>query len=239
MGCAFVHRLMNKIIAKAHALNLPLFLFCVDISAAFDSAVHFKLFLTLLDQGVNPYIVALLSYWYSYCSINIELSDESSSSPIRLLKGVRQEKKGGKFFFEQAEFVKLPIGEEINVLVVHIENPAEFYVIPQDDLLGRELEENEAKINDFCINNEGTAHDPEVAEIVLAKFEGLWYRALTIAEAAPKTSSYNLQFLDYGNYAVTSSKDIRRMEDQFMYLPFVACFLTLNGKSPMIILELL
>ncbi|XP_065577688.1 tudor domain-containing protein 1-like [Artemia franciscana] len=145
------------------------------------------------------------------------------------------EKKGGKFFFEQAEFVKLPIGEEINVLVVHIENPAEFYVIPQDDLLGRELEENEAKINDFCINNEGTAHDPEVAEIVLAKFEGLWYRALTIAEAAPKTSSYNLQFLDYGNYAVTSSKDIRRMEDQFMYLPFVACFLTLNefeGRDP-------
>ena len=46
--------------AKAHAWNLLLFLCSVDISSAFDSVVYSKLFLALLDQGVNPYTVAFV-----------------------------------------------------------------------------------------------------------------------------------------------------------------------------------
>ena len=49
MGCAFVPRLMNKIMAKARARNLLLFFCSVDIFSAFDSVVHSKLFLTHLD----------------------------------------------------------------------------------------------------------------------------------------------------------------------------------------------
>jgi hypothetical protein len=65
MSCAFVRSLMRKIITKTHARFLPLFLCNVYIAAAFDLVAHSQLSLTLLDQGVNPYIVALLSLLYS------------------------------------------------------------------------------------------------------------------------------------------------------------------------------
>ena len=62
LSCAFVHRLLQKAIDKAHRMGSSLFIRSVDISNAFDSAVESEVFLKLLEYGMNGHVIALLSF---------------------------------------------------------------------------------------------------------------------------------------------------------------------------------
>ena len=90
LSCAFAHRLLKRILAKAELLGLSVYVCSVDISAAFDSVIQSAVFQTLLDAGVNTHIVAMLSYWYSNSYIRVKLGLERLSAPVKLNRGLRQ-----------------------------------------------------------------------------------------------------------------------------------------------------
>ena len=74
LSCAFVHRLLKKVIDKARRMGSSLFMCSVDISAAFDSVVQSQVFLKLLEYGVNAHVMALLSFWYSGSFVKTRLT---------------------------------------------------------------------------------------------------------------------------------------------------------------------
>ncbi|KAK2727245.1 hypothetical protein QYM36_007923 [Artemia franciscana] len=90
LSCAFVHRLLKRIHAKAESLELSVHICSVDISTAFDSVIQSAVFRTLLDAGVNAHIVAMLSFWYSNSYIRVKLGLETLSEPVKLKRGLRQ-----------------------------------------------------------------------------------------------------------------------------------------------------
>ena len=90
LSCAFAHRLLKRILAKADSLELSVHICSVDISAAFDSVIQSAVSRTLLDVGVNAHIVAMLSFWYSNGYIRVKLGLEKLSEPVKLKRGLRQ-----------------------------------------------------------------------------------------------------------------------------------------------------
>ncbi|KAK2713649.1 hypothetical protein QYM36_009505 [Artemia franciscana] len=88
LSCAFGHRHLKHILAKADSLELSVHICSVDISAAFDSVIQSALFQTLLDASVNAHIVAMLSFWYSNNYIRVKLGLEKLSEPVKLKRGL-------------------------------------------------------------------------------------------------------------------------------------------------------
>uniref|UniRef100_A0A182PAF7 C3H1-type domain-containing protein n=1 Tax=Anopheles epiroticus TaxID=199890 RepID=A0A182PAF7_9DIPT len=60
---------------------------------------------------------------------------------------------------------------------------------------------------------------PSLGELVIAKYDGIWYRA-TVCDIFENT--VNVFYIDYGNTATVGSDEIRRWEDRFKYLPYQA-----------------
>ncbi|XP_052898509.1 tudor domain-containing protein 7B isoform X2 [Anopheles moucheti] len=60
---------------------------------------------------------------------------------------------------------------------------------------------------------------PALGELVIAKYEDLWYRA-TVCDAFDRAVS--VFYVDYGNTAMVGSNEVRRWEDRFKYIPFQA-----------------
>uniref|UniRef100_A0A182M496 C3H1-type domain-containing protein n=1 Tax=Anopheles culicifacies TaxID=139723 RepID=A0A182M496_9DIPT len=60
---------------------------------------------------------------------------------------------------------------------------------------------------------------PALGELVIAKYEDVWYRA-TVCDAYDNTIS--VFYVDYGNTATVGTSEVRRWEDRFKYLPFQA-----------------
>ncbi|KAK2719437.1 hypothetical protein QYM36_005057 [Artemia franciscana] len=77
LSCAFAHRLLKRILAKADSLELSVHICNFNISAAFDSVIQSAVFQTLLDAGVNAHIVAI-----EPVKLKRELRQGSVFSPI-------------------------------------------------------------------------------------------------------------------------------------------------------------
>ncbi|XP_053681396.1 tudor domain-containing protein 1 [Anopheles nili] len=78
----------------------------------------------------------------------------------------------------------------------------------------------------------GTMNDPEIiaeykplklmpslGELVIAKYEDVWYRATVCDIFEDDVSVF---YVDYGNTAIVSAHDVRRWEDRFKFLPYQA-----------------
>ncbi|XP_040176108.1 tudor domain-containing protein 1 [Anopheles arabiensis] len=60
---------------------------------------------------------------------------------------------------------------------------------------------------------------PSLGELVIAKYDGIWYRA-TVCDVFD--DMVNVFYFDYGNTATVGSSEVRRWEDRFKYLPYQA-----------------
>ena len=61
----------------------------IDYSKAFDLVNYWKLFMKLIDDGVNPLIVNLLAYWYSNQTVEVRWQS-AVSVKFGIGNGVRQ-----------------------------------------------------------------------------------------------------------------------------------------------------
>uniref|UniRef100_A0A182QMP2 C3H1-type domain-containing protein n=1 Tax=Anopheles farauti TaxID=69004 RepID=A0A182QMP2_9DIPT len=85
----------------------------------------------------------------------------------------------------------------------------------------RKYEELMAKMNDpvMVAQYKPLKLMPALGELVLAKYEEVWYRA-TVCEQFESTVS--VFYVDYGNTAMVGMEEVRRWEDCFKYLPYQA-----------------
>nr|XP_019554003.2 uncharacterized protein LOC109423491 [Aedes albopictus] len=124
----------------------------------------------------------------------------------------------------RAELVAPDVGTEMMVIPTFIVNVDEFYAhIPRQDL-SKALIELQVQMNDDKIveNFRMLNHEPHFHELVFAKYseDDLWYRARVVECYNPEVIV--VFYVDYGNTAVLSLKDLRCWDDQFDYLPFQA-----------------
>lgn len=124
----------------------------------------------------------------------------------------------------RAELETPVVGTEMLVIPTFIVNVDEFYAhIPRQDL-SKGLIELQVKMNDDKImeNYRVLNHEPHFRELVFAKYseDDLWYRARVVEFYNPELIT--VFYVDYGNTAVVSLKDLRCWDDQFDYLPFQA-----------------
>lgn len=73
----------------------------------------------------------------------------------------------------------------------------------------------------FVVNYKPLKLLPTIGELVLAKYENLWYRAQVIELF---DNSVTVFYVDYGNVETLSVDEIKACDERFKYLPFQAIF---------------
>nr|XP_042899962.1 tudor domain-containing protein 1 isoform X1 [Parasteatoda tepidariorum] len=123
-----------------------------------------------------------------------------------------------KFNYGDMKPVPFPIGEQ-DIIIHTVVSPQIVFCAPFSEANLTALTDLFQEITKYC--NELTdissyEGDPPVeGEIVLAKYEDAWYRALIVNDYAP---NYEVLYVDFGNSEEISIKDMRRMTNAFMSL---------------------
>uniref|UniRef100_A0A8C3UDA9 RING finger protein 17 n=1 Tax=Catharus ustulatus TaxID=91951 RepID=A0A8C3UDA9_CATUS len=109
-------------------------------------------------------------------------------------------------------------GEEVFVVVCHINSPSDFYLRLRESVESSALpekiqeiykQENGKNLEIFC---------PVEGQACIAKQEdGNWYRAQIIG--LPSCREVLVKYVDYGNTANLTHKDIRRVKEEFLSFP--------------------
>ncbi|NXP36684.1 RNF17 protein, partial [Leiothrix lutea] len=109
-------------------------------------------------------------------------------------------------------------GEEVFVVVCHINSPSDFYLCLRESVESLALlekiqeiykQENGKNMEIFC---------PVEGQACIAKQEdGNWYRAQIIG--LPSCQEVLVKYVDYGNIANLANKDIRRVKQEFLSFP--------------------
>ncbi|XP_064630830.1 uncharacterized protein LOC135489410 isoform X5 [Lineus longissimus] len=124
---------------------------------------------------------------------------------------------------------KVMAGLSVQAIVVHQGDPENFYVhIATDDFIAN-LQALDEKINEY-VARENAAYLPKCQEMVIAQWQGSWYRAAVVNVLDPQ--QIQVHFIDYGNDDVVSVKDVRKFCSEFMTPAMaIACSLA-NVKPP-------
>jgi hypothetical protein len=118
--------------------------------------------------------------------------------------------KESRIFLSELKVRLLPIGKvKVKILGEH-ECPKTFYVTEALDAVDAFLEHIEIGINDYVKNEKSKSYKPVMNEIVLARFEGVYYRAVieSIINDDPTKPVYGVFFIDYGNVSQVTENDL-------------------------------
>ncbi|XP_071337551.1 RING finger protein 17 [Trachinotus anak] len=123
------------------------------------------------------------------------------------------------------------INTELNAVVSHINNPADFYIQLVDNmeslLLSAKLQDcynatTVAGQDDLCI------YCPVIGQACVARYDDkLWYRAQVIGH--PGGRKVEVRFVDFGNKKILSVSDLRKIKDEFFALPSMAVHCCLSN----------
>uniref|UniRef100_A0AAQ6A8N9 Tudor domain-containing protein n=1 Tax=Amphiprion ocellaris TaxID=80972 RepID=A0AAQ6A8N9_AMPOC len=126
------------------------------------------------------------------------------------------------------------INTELNAVVSHINNPADFYIQLVDNmeslLLSAKLQEcynettvvRQGELNIYC---------PVIGQACVARFDDKsWYRAQVIGH--PGGRKVEVQYVDFGNKSILSVNDLRKIKDEFFALPAKAIHCCLSDVIP-------
>ncbi|XP_075961117.1 RING finger protein 17 [Anarhichas minor] len=126
------------------------------------------------------------------------------------------------------------INTELNAVVSHINNPADFYIQLVDNM---EFVLLSAKLQDCYGATTVTEADdlsiycPDIEQACVARYKDtLWYRAQVIGH--PGGRQVEVQYVDFGNKKVVSVSDLRKIKDEFFALPSRAVRCCLSDVIP-------
>lgn len=71
----------------------------------------------------------------------------------------------------------------------------------------------------FIENSPQTSHKPLKNEVVLANFEGIFYRA--VVQSKTDEGNFEVSFIDYGNKDTVKQEDMRAISEDLMFDAFV------------------
>uniref|UniRef100_A0A4W6DQE7 Ring finger protein 17 n=1 Tax=Lates calcarifer TaxID=8187 RepID=A0A4W6DQE7_LATCA len=126
------------------------------------------------------------------------------------------------------------INTELNAVVSHINNAADFYIQLVDNMESLLLS---AKLQD-CYNattvageDDLTIYCPVIGQACVARFDDkLWYRAQVIGH--PGGRKVEVRYVDFGNKRILSVSDLRKIKDEFFALPSKAIHCCLSDVIP-------
>ncbi|KFP30838.1 RING finger protein 17, partial [Colius striatus] len=109
-------------------------------------------------------------------------------------------------------------GEEVFVVVCHINNPNDFYLQLRDSLDSLNLPEKIQEAYQHVHGNDLEIVCPIQGQACVAKQEdGNWYRAQIIGMA--NREEVTVKYVDFGNIANLTLKHIRRIKEEFLSFP--------------------
>ncbi|NXC66332.1 TDR15 protein, partial [Anhinga anhinga] len=128
----------------------------------------------------------------------------------------------------------IQVNSEVVGYISHMNSPSSFYIqLAEDENLIIQLAEelNESIMN---IGNENCVDELMVGDLVVAEHDTdcFYYRA--VIKTLQSGSSFEVEFIDYGNAAVVSPSKICRIQKKFLTLPrlSVHCFLSRVKSVP-------
>ncbi|KAM8749037.1 RING finger protein 17 isoform 2-T3 [Acanthopagrus schlegelii] len=123
---------------------------------------------------------------------------------------------------------------ELNAVVSHINNPADFYIQMVDNMESMLLS---AKLQD-CYNATVAGGDdlrvycPVIGQAYVARYDDkLWYRAQVIGH--PGGRKVEVRYVDFGNKDILSVSNLRKIKDEFFALPSMAIHCCLSDVVPL------
>ncbi|XP_070770407.1 RING finger protein 17 [Enoplosus armatus] len=127
------------------------------------------------------------------------------------------------------------VNTEVNAVVSHINNPADFYIQLVDNLESLLLS---AKLQD-CYNATAVAAEddfsvycPVIGQACVARYDDkFWYRAQVIGH--PGGTKVEVRYVDFGNKNILSVGDLRKIKDEFFALPSMAIHCCLSDVIPL------
>lgn len=121
-----------------------------------------------------------------------------------------QTPKEPRIFLNDLKVRPLPIEKTRVKIVGECECPKAFYVIESLIVVDSYLAHLEESINEIVKNAKIKSYKPLMNEIVLAQFEGAYYRAAVedIINDDPSKPIYGVSFIDYGNVSQVYEDDL-------------------------------
>uniref|UniRef100_A0A3Q3XBP1 Tudor domain-containing protein n=1 Tax=Mola mola TaxID=94237 RepID=A0A3Q3XBP1_MOLML len=127
------------------------------------------------------------------------------------------------------------LNREVNAVVSHINNPADFYIQQVKNMESLLLS---AKLQD-SYNTLTVAEDdnlqvycPVIGQAYVALYDDkLWYRAQVIGH--PGGRRVEVQYVDFGNKSIVSVTNLRKIKDEFFALPTMAIHCSLSDVIPL------
>ncbi|XP_073330079.1 RING finger protein 17 isoform X2 [Pagrus major] len=123
---------------------------------------------------------------------------------------------------------------ELNAVVSHINNPADFYIQLVENMESVLLS---AKLQD-CYNatvaggDDLSVYCPVIGQAYVARYnDKLWYRAQVIGH--PGGKKVEVRYVDFGNKDILSVSDLRKIKDEFFALPSMAMHCCLSDVVPL------
>lgn len=123
---------------------------------------------------------------------------------------IAQTLKEPRIFISDLKIRKLPIDKVRIKIVCEAEYPKTYYVIESLPAVDLYLSHLENCISDIVENAKIKSYKPLKNEIVLAQFEGVYYRAVieNIINDDPSKPTYGVFFIDYGNVSQVHEDDL-------------------------------
>ncbi|XP_040005066.1 RING finger protein 17 isoform X2 [Xiphias gladius] len=127
------------------------------------------------------------------------------------------------------------INTELNAVVSHINNPADFYIQLTDNMESLLLS---AKLQDFYSATTVAGQDdlniycPVIGQACVARYDDkLWYRAQVIGH--PGGRKVEVRYVDFGNKKILLVGDLRKIKDEFFALSSMAIHSCLSDVIPL------
>ncbi|XP_070498709.1 uncharacterized protein Veneno [Chironomus tepperi] len=122
----------------------------------------------------------------------------------------KQPPKETRLFLKDLKVRQLPIGKVRVKIVGEYECPKAFYVTEALPAVDAFLEHIEVNIADFVKNEKTKSYKPVMNEVVLARFEGVYYRAVieSVINDDPSKPVYGVFFIDYGNVSQVTEDEL-------------------------------
>lgn len=137
------------------------------------------------------------------------------------------------FFEKDLFFLTLEKGDVKDLMVTYIEKDeydksGVFYMTDPRSEYYRKVNKDYPAIIAECLRNNSDGYAPQEGELILANYQGDWYRAINVEKLSDDL--YRVYFVDYGNESVCRKSCIRRIRKDLAEASCLAIKCCITGK---------
>jgi hypothetical protein len=116
-----------------------------------------------------------------------------------------------RIFLSDMTVSELPIGKKTMISIINGDEESKIYcVVKSTPDMQKVIRKIDKSIVECVNNNKTNSYKPQENEMVLAQFEGAYYRG--VCKRVMKNNQYEIYFVDYGNSAIVKDTEIIQFE---------------------------